>query len=111
MDKGTAAQACKPGTKRKRNKGQLAEVKEEEVKLKENRHSYLMEVQTLRARAQQPAGGIQLEHASNEIQQLRQQINQQQQNYMHQFQQMREKVVQANSGSKNLQSKMKRLYD
>ena len=30
---------------------------------------------------------------------------------MHQFQQMEQKVHNANSGSKNLQSKMKRLYD
>ena len=110
VDRGTAALACKPGTKRKRNKHQVAVVKEEEVKLKQNRHEFLLEVQRLRAQVQQP-GGIQLEHAANEIHELREQLGQERRNYMHQFQQMEQKVHNANSGSKNLQSKMKRLYE
>ena len=84
---GKAALACKPGTKRKRTQNQVAAVRAEEVKLKENRHDFLLEVQRLREQAQQP-GGIQLEHAANEIQQLREQLGQERRNYMHQFQQM-----------------------
>ena len=67
VDKGTAAQACKQGTKRKRNKHQIAEVREEEAKLKGDRHEFLLEVQRMRANAQRPGGSIQLEHAANEI--------------------------------------------
>ena len=48
--------ACKPGTKRKRTVNQVAEVREEEAKLKENRHDFLLEVQRLRQQAQQPGG-------------------------------------------------------
>ena len=42
-------------------------VKEEEVKLKKDKHEFLLEVQRMRTQQQLPAGGIQLEHAANEI--------------------------------------------
>ena len=53
---GKAALACKPGTKRKRTVNQVAAVREEEAKLKTNRHDFLLEVQKLRQQAQQPGG-------------------------------------------------------
>ena len=80
------------------------------MKLKRDKHSFLLEVQGLRAALQEQPGGAELNEATNEIQQLRAQLQQERQNYMFQFRQMEDQVRHANSGSKGLESKMKRLY-
>lgn len=88
----------------------MAAVKDEECKLKKDKHNFLLEVQKLRVASELPGSRIQMEHASNEITQLRSTLEQERRNYMHQFRQMEQRVVDANSGSKSLETKMKILY-
>ena len=101
----------KIGTKKKRTKQQLDQVRNEELELRANRHAFLLNVQQLKEEARTGSNqDVQVQQELQKRDQLLQQSQAEKENIHQEFQHMRQELQVQVAQKDDLHTKLQQLY-